>query len=159
MAKRLRQYLDQRGVPYELLTRPNSDRLPVRAPAPTQTAKSVILGDSGGYLMAVVPATHEVDLEFLRRYIGRDLNPARLDDVQRIFNDCQPGAIPPIGEAYDMNILLDEALFDWPDIYFHAGRVSDLVHMRGHDFREMMHGVAHGFFSHPAEPFRHRRSA
>ena len=68
----LRQNLDHRGVLYELLTRTHPAVRLERAER-AQTAKRVIPGDRGGFLMAVVPSTREVDLEFLRRYIGRDL--------------------------------------------------------------------------------------
>ena len=67
-----------------------------------------------------------------------------------LFEDCDIGAIPPIGAAYDVPVILDESLGDAADIYFEGGDHKTLVHVSGKDFRNLTSGARLARFSHPA---------
>ena len=110
-------------------------------------AKSVILEDEQGYLMAVVPATHHVQLGKLSRQLGRHLGLATEDELRTLFCDCEPGAVPPLGEAYQMAVIMDDSLATCPDVYFEAGDHTDLIHVGREDFRKLMRRARHGLFS------------
>ena len=66
----LLEYLEWKGVDYELLHHePAFDSMHTAEAAHVpgdQLAKCVVLEDESGYLMAVIPATHELELEALR---------------------------------------------------------------------------------------------
>ena len=64
-----------------------------------QLAKGVVLEDDKGYVMAVVPSTHKIDMTILDRYLGRNLELATETELCQLFHDCEVGAIPPIGSA------------------------------------------------------------
>ncbi|MOA62606.1 YbaK / prolyl-tRNA synthetases associated domain protein [compost metagenome] len=49
--------------------------------------------------------------------------------MPHLFGDCERGAIPALGEAYGMKMLLDPLLTRQSDIYLEAGNHSYLVHM------------------------------
>ena len=61
IATRLRWYLDQSGLPYEVLPHPHSSSSLETARAahvrPDKLVKPVLLEDERGYVMAVVPAS------------------------------------------------------------------------------------------------------
>lgn len=151
---RLLEYLEWKGVDYELLHHAfvtGSLRTAAKAHVPgRQFAKPVVLKDERGYLVAVVPASHKLDLDELNRSLNRKLRMATEKEIADLFDDCSRGAIPPIAEAYGYDAAVDESLEASPDVYFEAGDHAELVHVTGDDFRYMMHGARHGHFSHPS---------
>jgi Ala-tRNA(Pro) deacylase len=107
-----------------------------------QLAKCAMLEDSQGYLMAVLPATHKVGLGAVRRHLNRMLGLAPGQELAGLFKDCEPGAIPPLGEAYGIETIVDESLIGSQDIYFEAGDHLALVHVTGNDFLRLMAGAS-----------------
>jgi len=100
--------------------------------------------------VAIVPASHKLDLDELNRNLNRRLRMATEKEIADLFDDCSRGAIPPIAEAYGYDAAVDESLEESPDVYFEAGDHAELVHVTGDDFRDMMHSARHGHFSHPS---------
>jgi Ala-tRNA(Pro) deacylase len=134
--------LSQAGVQYDIIehTRTsNSTHTAEAAHVPGERlAKSVLLEDGERYLMAVVPATHSVDIGALYRRFGREIGLAPEEDVARLFADCEPGAVPPLGQIYGIETILDEAFVDAADVYFEGGDHRALVHVSGSDFLKLM---------------------
>jgi Ala-tRNA(Pro) deacylase len=83
----------------------------------------------------------------LQQELDRTLELASETEVDNLFKDCQPGAIPPLGLAYDMETVLDEALITLAKVYFEAGDHEHLAQVNGDDFRKLLSGVRHGYFS------------
>lgn len=105
---------------------------------PDRLAKAVVLEDRDGYLIAVIPANHRVDLPDLAGKLHRDLSLASERELQELFSDCAPGAVPPLGEAYGLPTVWEKSLGEKPDVYFEGGDHRTLVHMSGPDFCELM---------------------
>ncbi len=68
--------------------------------------------------------------------------------MARLFEDCETGAIPPLGPAYQIETFLDEALTSLANVYFEAGDHENLVHTSGDNFKKLLSGVRHGNYSH-----------
>lgn len=151
IAIKLKDYLDSEAVDYDLIDHPysvTSMKTAFEAHVPgDDIAKAVVLHDGEGYLMAVVPATHHVQLGKLRKKYKRDMSLALEKDLHKLFSDCSVGAIPPIGKAYGMDVIIDDQLSDRQDIYFEAGDHTDLIHLTGKDFRALMGDEPHGEIS------------
>jgi Ala-tRNA(Pro) deacylase len=113
-------------------------------------AKAVVLQHDDGYVLAVVPSTHRVELGTLERTLGCKLNVATETEVGKLFGDCMLGAVPPTGPAYDLETLVDEELDKLPEVYFESGDHRTLVHVTGDGFRELMAEAQHTVFSHHA---------
>ena len=111
-------------------------------------AKAVVVKDKKGYAMIVVPANNWVEMKHLRKELNRDFHLATEDEIARLFSDCDAGAVPPIGPAYDMETFVDESLFSLSSVYFESGDHQELVHILGKGFQELMSGVRHGHYSH-----------
>jgi Ala-tRNA(Pro) deacylase len=111
-------------------------------------AKSVLLEDSRGYLMAVVPSTYKVDLGALSKILDRHVGLATESELGGIVQDGEGGAIPPRGQASGVETVLDESLTACRDVYFEAGDHHDLVHVSGGDFLRLMGDARRGRFSH-----------
>jgi Ala-tRNA(Pro) deacylase len=134
--------LSEAGVQYDIIEHPRTSHSTHTAQAAhvpgERLAKSVVLEDGEKYLMAVVPATRSVDLGALHRRLGREIGLATEEQVAKLFADCEPGAVPPFGQIYGIETILDEAFVDAEDVYFEGGDHRALVHVNGSDFLKLM---------------------
>lgn len=151
MSITLKEFLDGSGFNYDMVDHPH--RVTTRSIADSAhitaegLAKAVLLHDGEDYVIAVLAGSHMVDLAKMRSLTGRDMTMARGDQIGAIFRDCDLGAIPPVGAAYGMDVMIDEGLNGRPDVYFEAGDHRQLVHMAGADFDRLMANAKHGDFS------------
>jgi Ala-tRNA(Pro) deacylase len=147
MTTTLQKFLTQNGIDFDIIPhRPTSTSINTAQTVHINgkfVAKSVILEDELGYLMAVVPASEHVMLDKLNKILDRQMELAPEAELTKVFFDCEPGAIPPIGSAYGIQSIIDEDLLHCSDIYFEAGNHRELVHVNGHDFKQLMEGAPH----------------
>ena len=106
-------FLDGRGwATRSSSTAPRSARRPRRAAAgaePREAAKTLALHDRGGYRMAVIPATHRLDLHRVRELLGATshLRLATEAELARDFPMFDVGAMPPLGAMMPMPEIID----------------------------------------------------
>ncbi len=147
----LKDFLETSGVNYDLVGHPYSVTSMETANeahvSGENLAKGVVLRDGKGYLVAVVPATHYVQLGKLRKQYRRYFTLADEEDLRDIFRDCSVGAVPPIGDAYGVDVIFDDCLNECNDIYFEAGDHVDLVHVNAMEFKTLMGNARHGEIS------------
>ena len=53
------------------------------------------------------------------------------EQIETLFTDCEPDAVPALGAAYGLDILVDESLAQQPEIYLECGDHDSLVHISG----------------------------
>lgn len=106
-----------------------------------QLAKAILLKDPYGYVLAVLPASRDLDLDNLRGQLHRRLNLASEEDLDDCFCDCAVGAVPPIGPWYRLPTVVDSQLVAQRDIYFEAGDHRALVHVSESSFELLMTGA------------------
>jgi len=119
---------------------------------PARLAKAVLLEDErrpNHFLMAVVPATHRVEMARLSRQVGRPVHLATEKAAAALFGDCEAGAIPALGPAYGVETVLDDTLMEQPDLYFEAGDHEHLVHLETKELFWLLSECEHGEFSRP----------
>ncbi|HZP94689.1 MAG TPA: YbaK/EbsC family protein [Burkholderiales bacterium] len=147
---RVRNYIVEHHAMFDVFEHPLTMNSAQTAHAvhipPERLAKSVILEDDDGYLMAVLPANGRVHLGELSRQTGRKLRLATETEIARIFDDCEPGAVPPVGPAYGLQTMIEESLLEQPDVYFEAGDHTEVIHMSAEQFVGLMAGVPHMHF-------------
>jgi Ala-tRNA(Pro) deacylase len=153
IAPTLQKYLDQ-NVTYELITHEPTAASTRTAQAchisGNRLAKGVVLRRNGGYMLAVLPASHHIRLNDLREQVGEDVDMAAESDIAPIFRDCAFGAVPPVGQCYGLDVVVDDSLSEHPDVYLEAGDHMTLVHLDGAQFANLMAEARHGRFSKPA---------
>ena len=147
----LSSYLDQRGTRYEVCmhdhSRTSAETARCANVRPSQLAKSVILEDETGCVMAVVPADKMVMLGEFSRMVGR--HRLRLADEARVamlFEDCDRGAIPPVGMAWGIPTIVDDELEINDVIYMEGGDHERLLRMSREQFHDLMRAQPHGNF-------------
>ncbi|CAN7461496.1 aminoacyl-tRNA deacylase [Mesorhizobium sp. LjNodule214] len=154
IANRLKHYIDGKGISYDTVAHHRTSttrQSAIAAHVPGSImAKSVVVHHELGYALAVVPSTHRIELGALQDVMDRRLGLASEDEVVLLFADCDIGAVPPIGAAYDVPVIVDESLRAADDVYFEGGDHRTLVHVSGKDFRDLTVDARQARFSHPA---------
>jgi Ala-tRNA(Pro) deacylase len=111
---RIAEFLAEQQVAFEPLPHPLAFTAQKRARSlhvpGGRVAKCVLLLGPRGYLLAVLPATHQADLEKLAAALGGPVRLARDREIARVFRDCEWGVVPPFGTLYGLATLLDESL-------------------------------------------------
>lgn len=147
----LKQYLADQDLEYEVFTHPPTITTTETSEASHVTgdcvAKGVVVKTGGGYLLAVLPASRRISFDMLEQSLHQGAALASEEETRGLFADCELGAIPPVGGAYRLPVLLDEALAGLPDVYFEAGDHVTLIHMRGDSFRRMLGTASQARFS------------
>jgi Ala-tRNA(Pro) deacylase len=147
----LSTYLAERGTRYDIClhghSRTSAETARSAHVPPNQLAKPVILEDDGGCVMAVVPADKTVMVGEFARLLGRDR--LRLADEARVaalFEDCERGAVPPIGMAWGIPTVVDDELETEEVLYLEAGDHERLLRMSREQFQALMRDQPHGHF-------------
>ena len=129
-------FLDGTGVGYEVLEhRPTfSAATEARAAGaePREAAKTLALHDHDGYRMAVIPATHRLDLHRVREVLGASshLRLATEAELEQDFAMFDVGAMPPLGpmmpmpEVIDVHLLYHEQILCAGGDHRHALRID-----------------------------------
>lgn len=150
-AKTLIAYLKDHDARYRIVRHPRAVEATRIAQSAHVTgeklAKGVLLTDKKEKYLAVIPATHRLDLDKLSNLVGKRLNFASEDELVATFPDCDEGAVPACGSAYGVDVFMDDSLLDRRDVYFEAGDHESLVHMERSEFARLMPGMAQGSFS------------
>jgi Ala-tRNA(Pro) deacylase len=151
IALSLQQYLDGRGVPYEVMTHERTLCSSATAHATSipedNLAKGVLMRREDGYILAIVPASCHVQLEALAKWLQQPIALASETEASLIFGDCELGCIPPVAGPYDLMAVMDDSLEGFNDIYFEGGDHRTLVHVSGRDFHRLMADVPHAHIS------------
>jgi Ala-tRNA(Pro) deacylase len=150
-AERSKCYIESHGVDYETRAHPHSSSSLETARkarvSPECLAKCVLLEDERGYLLAILASSRRIDRRALRRQLGRELELASEAELALVFADCEPGAVPAMGPAYGLPVLIDDSLDARSDLYFESGNHEELIQMQQRDFMQLLAGARRAHFS------------
>ncbi len=151
IASRFQEYLERNGIEYELLAHPyaiNSMQTAQLAHVPgDKLVKSVLLEDDSGPILALLPATHRIDMRTLDDCLKRHLELADESALPKLFSDCTLGAIPALGQPYGLEMVVEDSLCDNEDLYLETGDHVQLAHVNGDTFRSLVSEAEHIHFS------------
>jgi Ala-tRNA(Pro) deacylase len=142
IAPTLQSYLANKRIDYELVEHQATDSS-VRTATESRIsadrlAKGVVLRTSDGYIVAVLPASCRLRHRDLRGALGRECTLASEHELDQLFPDCAHGAVPPLGESYGLDVLVDDRLAEQPDVYLESGDHATLVHVSQAEFGKLM---------------------
>lgn len=150
IAPKLQQYLDQ-TVKYELIPHDptmSSARTAQASHVPGDClAKAVVLRRDGGYMMAILPASHHLHMPALKTQLGHKVDLATEDEIAPLFRDCERGAIPPVGGCYGLETIVADSLDGQREIYMEGGDHATLIRMDGEQFARLTAKAWHGHFT------------
>lgn len=104
-----------------------------------ELAKSVIIKMDGKVVMVVLPAARRINFSQLKAVTGATTAELATErEFEERFPDCQLGAMPPFGNLYDMDVLVDESLANDEEIAFNACNHRELIRLSFADFTRLV---------------------
>jgi len=140
---RLKEFLDRNKVKYAMLGHTPAYTAPEIAAAAhvpgKELAKTVIIKIDGKLAMAVLPASYRVDFDLLCEATGANaVTLASEGEFSDLFPGCEPGAMPPFGNLYGLDVYVADVLAEDEEIVFNAGAFTELMKMPYGDFARLV---------------------
>ncbi len=141
--KKLKGYLDSNNIQYLTITHSQAySAQKVAASAHIsgwEIAKTVIIKIDGKMAMAVLPASTRINMKLIREVTGTDnVALATEEEFEKLFPECETGAMPPFGNLYDMDVYVAKSLSVDEEIAFNAGTHTELIRMFYKDFERLV---------------------
>ena len=160
ISRSVAHFLGEQHVPYAVLPhRPAYTAQEEAASAHVpgwHWAKTVACIADGRPILAVVPAPSFVDLDRLREIAdASDIRLASEREFDRLYPDCETGAMPPLGPLYGQQVFVDRAVAAAGDIVFDAGSHADAVKVRYEDFARVVQPTIGDFGRMRRRPLEH----
>ena len=148
----IQNYLNDLGVDYVPLAHDHTETSSMTAETShvpgSRLVKAVVIKDDDSYMMALLPASHHLRLNALQDLLGREVELAAEEAFVDLFDDCDTGAVPALGMAYGLNVIVEDCLAKTGDLFFEGGDHETLVHLQAEDFKGLVVEAPHGHFSH-----------
>jgi Ala-tRNA(Pro) deacylase len=155
--RQVKEFLDNRNVKYVAITHSTAyTALEIASMAHVKGkdfAKAVVVIIDGVMVMAVLPASFQVDLPLLKAAAkGKTIALASEAQFTHRFPGCEAGAIPPLGPLFGMPMFVEETLTKDKEIAFSAGTHHELIRLAYADFESLVHPQIASFaiFAEPA---------
>jgi Ala-tRNA(Pro) deacylase len=161
----IRDFLALRRVHFELLLHQPAACATRRAQClhvpGRSVAKAVLVRAGEHFVLAVLPATHWIDLARLAACLDvPELRLATEDEIAAIFVDCERGALPPFGSAYGLQTVVDSHLAGAAEIVVEGNLRHEGLRVRYRDFEQLEAPLRARFATvHPNDPRPSRRRA
>lgn len=138
--------IQYREIPHEPTMSSNRTAQACHIPG-DRLAKSIVLRRDGGYILAVMPASHRLRLSELKTRLGEDVEMADEEEISELFRDCAHGAVPAVGRCYGLDVVVDDSIEAQPEIYMEAGDHETLLHLSKAQFARLTANARRGRFS------------
>jgi Ala-tRNA(Pro) deacylase len=137
--RKLKEFLQGRNIKYVTISHSQAftaQEIAATAHIPgKQLAKTVMVKIDGTMATAVLPASHRVDFDQLKKATGaKRVELATEQEFKDLFPECEIGAMPPFGNLYGMQVFVAESLTEAEDIAFNEGSHTELIKMSYKDF-------------------------
>lgn len=136
-------YLERHHARYSLLSHPTAYTAQQEAAAARvpghEWAKTVVCFADDRPILAVLPAPFAVDLNRLQQTVhATSIRLAKESEFAPLYQDCEPGAMPPLGPLYGQPVFVDKRLTADPEVSFSAGSHHDAVRMPYREFERLV---------------------
>ena len=105
----------------------------------SKVVKPVLLKSGPAFLMAVMRADQELDLNTLNELFKREFTLCSDSEIQELFPNCDYQALPPLAEPYGLRSIVDESIVGMPNIYLATGAEGLFISTSGAEFVAKLH--------------------
>jgi Ala-tRNA(Pro) deacylase len=148
-----REFLQSASVPFDVLPHPSTytaQHLAHTLEVPGDlVAKTVLLHADDEFVLAVLPATHQVALTTVRECLhANSVELASEDEMTKIFPDCDRGVAPPFGAQYGLVTIVDRSLTEDEHIVFEGNSHEEAIRLSYQDYENLEHPRVESFTIH-----------
>ena len=144
--ERVRQHLDEQNIKYSILQHSPAYTAQEVAESVHVTgrhfAKCVMVKIDGRLAQVVLPASDQVDLKRMAHSVGAtSVELAKEEEFKDSFPDCEPGAMPPFGNLFGVEVFVSPHLTAADRIAFNAGSHTDVMQLSYDDFERLVNPI------------------
>lgn len=148
----LNEYLSKNNIEYQLIKHRHTDSsldssFSAHVPSDHVSKSVVLVNKEGEYIMAIVSANNRLSIPRLNELTGKEYHLVNEQRLTELFPDCDTGAVPAIGKAYKMKMLVDDSLLASDPVYIEAGDHCHLIKMNHDQYLESIEPTRHGDIS------------
>lgn len=138
----VREYLEQRGVAFEVIPHERAytsiDEARALGIAADEVVKTIVLDTASGHALAVIPGSRRLYMRLVRKAVGdQHAKFADEDELERDFPAVELGAFPPLGSFLGAPTFVDPEVFTHETVVFASGTQKESVKVRTEDlFRD-----------------------
>ncbi|MBU2954149.1 HDOD domain-containing protein [Marinobacter sp. F3R08] len=148
LAARLERFLARKGISYRELQIDqvtSLDAAVIASGLPQDVfIQGTLLIDITGVVIVVHKFDSSLDPDAISQLTGRRLQPLTARQTTRLFGDCDPGFTPPIGQAYELPVFVDEDVWKAERLVFSSGTDHSLIEMDRRSLRLALAGAREG---------------
>jgi len=153
ISAKLKKYLDSNKVKYKALKHKlayTAQEIAAAQDVPgKQVVKSVLVKTDKAFVLAVLSAVQLIDLKKLKSVLKcKSIKIATEKDIEKAIPDYTPGAMPPFGNLFGLETVVDKALREDVEIVFNGGTHKDTVKMKYTDFEKLVKPKVSDFGKH-----------
>jgi Ala-tRNA(Pro) deacylase len=101
-----------------------------------------------------------VDLAKLKKVLrAKKLKLASEPEIKQVFPDVEVGAMSPLGNLYDVPVVVDKVLAESQEIVCNAGTHTDTIRLRYKDFEKLAKPKVGSFGLHVAKAHKPKKRA
>jgi Ala-tRNA(Pro) deacylase len=138
---RIAEFLHQQRVSFEYLPHPpafTAQKLARYLHVPgDHVAKCVLLRGASSYFVAVLPATCQVDTEWLGAALNTPVRIADHHEIAAVFRDCEWGVVPPFGGWYGLATLLEDSIAPDASLLMDVSTHVEAIRLHCRDFERL----------------------
>lgn len=139
ICEKLKKILNEKGVDYKIMKHPEAISAQERAASMhvpgKEMAKVVILKGEDKFFMSVLSASYIIVMDVLRKVLNeKNLRLATEEEFEKLFSDCEVGAMPPFGNLYNVDVYMDKTLSQNEEIVFIAGSHMGSIRIKYNDY-------------------------
>ena len=140
---RFMAYLDQHGIAYQLIDHAPEGRTEIvsamRGNTLAQAAKCIVLMVKIGkkttrYVLAVVPGDRRVDLPAIKAMLGGTYIAFATPEIAERLAGSVTGTILPFSFNPELELIVDDAVLDNPELYFNVARLDRSIVLQTSDY-------------------------
>jgi len=151
--KKLRDYLEQNQVSYELgyhVRAYTAQEIAAAQHVPgKEMAKVVMVKTDGKNIMLVLPASYRVEMKKLKGVLNsKKVVMVKEEEFQELFPDCEIGAMPPFGNLYNLEVWVDQVLTEDEFIVSQAGSHVETLKIKYSDYVRLVNPKVGDFSVH-----------
>lgn len=153
LKQRLKDFLDQHHVKYVTMVHSKAytaQEIAAACHIPGKIfAKTVILKADNEYVMAVLAATHKINLDLFKQVAHKKkVELATEEEFEGLFPKSEIGAMPPFGNIYNLPTYVDSYLSKDEEIGFNATTHSEVIKMKYSDYEKLVKPIIGTFAEH-----------
>jgi len=151
--KKLKDYLENNKVSYEVGHHQRvytAQEIAAAQHVPgKEMAKVVMVKANGQMVMLVLPASYRVETKKLKGVLNcKKVGILKEDEFQNLFPDCEIGAMPALGNLYNLEVWVDKVLTENESIVFQAGSHVETLRIKYNDYARLVNPKVGDFSVH-----------